>query len=728
MSRQIKRISLRVSEGNKEDVGKNIVRLDPFMMEEARIKEGTPIEIRGKKITGAIVGKPSDRDKNQSVIHMDGLIRNNSGTSLGDMVKIRKIRPKEAERVKFAPIKEGVKITSPRHVAQALKKSLLGRLVRTADLVSVHREVATFALGEIKFICVSTRPVGIVKINDESIVSLYREPPDYILYRDVLVTYEDIGGLEDEIIRVREMIELPLRYPEIFDRLGITPPKGVLLHGPPGCGKTLLAKAVANESDAYFIPINGPEIMSKFYGESEKKIREIFNEAARNAPAIIFIDEIDSIAPKRETVTGEVERRVVAQFLALMDGLETRGRVIVIAATNRLNAVDTALRRPGRFDREIEIGVPDKYGRKEILDIHTRAMPIEETVDMTELAARTHGFAGADLASVSREAAMNCLKRVMPMIDLDDAIIPEEVLGHLRVKKKDFEVALRLVEPSAMREVLLEIPNVLWENVGGLEQIKIELKEAVELPIKRPEIFQNFSIRPTSGILLFGPSGTGKTLLAKAIATETEANFIPVRGPEIFSKWVGESEKTIREIFRKARLAAPSIVFFDEIDAIASSRDRSGGNKVTETVVNQLLSELDGMQGLSQIVVIAATNRDLDMIDSALLRPGRFDKILYVHPPNEEERLKILEIHTKNIPISGEKDLQYLAKNTQRFTGADLENLCREAVLTAVRENKNITEIPWDYFIRAYNEIRPSFTEEVEEKYEKMVKKYVKKH
>ncbi|MBD3229586.1 MAG: CDC48 family AAA ATPase [Candidatus Lokiarchaeota archaeon] len=728
MSKQIKRISLRVSEGNKEDVGKNIVRLDPEMMKEARIREGTPIEIRGRKITGAIAGSPLDKDEGQYVIHMDGLIRNNSGSSLGDMVKIRKIRPKNAERVKFAPVKEGVKITSPRHVAQALKKSLLGRLVRTADLVSVHREVATFALGEIKFVCVSTRPVGIVKINEDSIVSLYREPPDYILYRDVLVTYEDIGGLEDEIIRVREMIELPLRYPEIFDRLGITPPKGVLLHGPPGCGKTLLAKAVANESDAYFIPINGPEIMSKFYGESEKKIREIFNEAARNAPAIIFIDEIDSIAPKREAVTGEVERRVVAQFLALMDGLETRGRVIVIAATNRLNAVDTALRRPGRFDREIEIGVPDKYGRKEILDIHTRAMPLEENVDLEELAARTHGFAGADLASVSREAAMNCLKRVMPMIDLDDAIIPEEVLSHLKVKKKDFEVALRLVEPSAMREVLLEIPNVPWKNVGGLKNIKMELKEAVELPIKRPEIFQNFSIRPTSGILLFGPSGTGKTLLAKAIATETEANFIPVRGPEIFSKWVGESEKTIREIFRKARLAAPSIVFFDEIDAIASSRDRSGGNKVNETVVNQLLSELDGMQGLSQIVVIAATNRDLDMIDAALLRPGRFDKILYVHPPNEKERLRILEIHTKNIPISGEKDLHYLAKNTQRFTGADLESLCREAVLTAVRENKNITEIPWDYFIRAFNEIRPSFTQEIEEKYEKMAKKYVKKH
>jgi len=461
-SLNIKREALRVAEGRKEDVGKNIVRLDPQIMEILNLKVGSEIEIRGRKITGATVGEPDPEDEGQRVIHMDGLIRNNAGVSLGDIVKIRKIRPKNAQRVRFAPIREGVKITSPTHVAQALKKSLMGRLVRTADIVSVHREVATFALGEVKFVCVSTRPVGIVKITEDTIVSMYSEPPDYILYRDVLVTYEDIGGLENEILRVRELIELPLRYPELFDRLGITPPKGVLLYGPPGCGKTLLAKAVANESEAYFIPINGPEIMSKFYGESEKRIREIFNEASRNAPAIIFIDEIDSIAPKRENVTGEVERRVVAQFLALMDGLESRGRVIVIGATNRINAVDTALRRPGRFDREIEIGVPDKKGRREILEIHTRAMPLADDVDLDELAEKTHGFAGADLASICREAAMNCLKRVMPMIDLDDAIIPEHVLMNLRVTAKDFEIARRIVEPSAMREVLIEIPNVSW--------------------------------------------------------------------------------------------------------------------------------------------------------------------------------------------------------------------------------------------------------------------------
>ncbi|MHA1229061.1 MAG: CDC48 family AAA ATPase [Candidatus Helarchaeota archaeon] len=726
MTEVIKRETLRVAEGRKEDVGKNIVRLDPQVMERLKLKVGSDIEIRGRKITGATVGEPMESDSGELVIHMDGLIRNNAGVSLGDMVKIRKIRPKNAERIRFAPIREGVRITSPNHVAQALKKSMMGRLVRSADLVSVHREVATFALGDIRFVCVSTKPVGIVRITEDTVVSLFTEPPDYILYRDVLVTYEDIGGLDEEIIRVRELIELPLRYPEIFDRLGITPPKGVLLYGPPGCGKTLLAKAVANESDAYFIPINGPEIMSKFYGESEKRIREIFNEASRNAPAIIFIDEIDSIAPKRENVTGEVERRVVAQFLALMDGLETRGRVIVIGATNRINAVDTALRRPGRFDREIEIGVPDKYGRREILDIHTRAMPLAEDVDLDALAARTHGFAGADLASICREAAMNCLKRIMPRIDLDDAVIPEEVLSSLKVTKKDFEVAYRIVEPSAMREVLLEIPNVTWDQVGGLKKIKQQLKEAVELPIKKPEVFSKFKIRPTTGILLFGPSGTGKTLLAKAIATESEANFIPVRGPEIFSKWVGESEKTIREIFRKARLAAPSIVFFDEIDAIASSRDSSVGSKVNETVVNQLLSELDGLQGMKQIVFIAATNRDLDVIDPALLRPGRLDKILYVGPPNREERLEILKIHTNGMPISGDVNLEYLAEKTERYTGADLENLCREAVLMQIRDNPDADSIKWEYFLKALNEIKPSFTEEIELKYNKMVEKYVK--
>ncbi|MHA1269614.1 MAG: CDC48 family AAA ATPase [Candidatus Helarchaeota archaeon] len=727
MSEIIKRETLRVSEGRKEDVGRNIVRIDIEVMEKLRLKVGSEIEIRGRKITGATLGEPLESDKGELVIHMDGLIRNNAGVSLGDIVKIRKIRPKNAQRIKFAPIKEGVKITSPQHVAQALKKSLLGRLVRSADLVSVHRDVATFALGDIKFVCVSTRPVGIVRIVDDTVVSMYSEPPDYILYRDVLVTYEDIGGLENEIIRVRELIELPLRYPELFDRLGITPPKGVLLYGPPGCGKTLLAKAVANESDAYFIPINGPEIMSKFYGESEKRIREIFNEASRNAPAIIFIDEIDSIAPKRENVTGEVERRVVAQFLALMDGLETRGRVIVIAATNRINAVDVALRRPGRFDREIEIGVPDKYGRKEILDIHTRSMPLADDVDLEFIASKTHGFAGADLASICREAAMNCLKRIMPMIDLDDVIIPENVLINLKVTKKDFEFAFRIVEPSAMREVLLEIPNIPWDKVGGLNRIKNELKEAVELPIKNPEIFTTFNIRPTCGILLFGPSGTGKTLLAKAVATESEANFIPVRGPEIFSKWVGESEKTIREIFRKARLAAPSIIFFDEIDAIATSRDSSTSSKVNETVVNQLLSEMDGLQGLSQIVVIAATNRNLDALDPALLRPGRFDKILYVHPPDKKERLDILKIHTNGMPITGNIDLNYLAEKTVRYTGADLENLCREAVMMQIRDDRKSKTVSWDYFLKALEEIRPSFTKEIEEKYVKMVNKYVKK-
>ncbi len=489
-----------------------------------------------------------------------------------------------------------------------------------------------------------------------------------------------------------------------------------MLFGPPGCGKTLLARAVANESDAYFIHINGPEIMSKFYGESEKRLREIFEEAKKNAPSIIFIDEIDAIAPKREEVTGEVERRVVAQLLALLDGLESRGQVIVIGATNRPNALDPALRRPGRFDREIEIGVPDKEGRREILQIHTRGMPLAEDVDLDELAERTHGFVGADLAALCREAAMHTLRRILPEINLDEPEIPPEVLLKLKVTKKDFEEALKMVEPSALREVMLEIPTVTWKDVGGLEEVKSSLKEAVELPLKHPEAFKKLGIRPPKGILLFGPPGCGKTLLAKAVANESGANFIAVRGPEIFSKWVGESEKAIREIFRKARQAAPCIVFFDELDAIAPRRGLWEGTRVHENVVNQILSEIDGLVELRGVVIIGATNRP-DIVDPALLRPGRFDRLLLVPPPDKKARLEIFRVHTKNMPLADDVNLEILAEKTEGYSGADIEAVCREAGMFAMREGEDVDKVYMRHFEQALKLIRPSITPELMKQY-----------
>jgi transitional endoplasmic reticulum ATPase len=573
-------------------------------------------------------------------------------------------------------------------------------------------------LGEMKFIVTNTSPSGIVLVTELTDVEVLPEAVEIKEVKVPAVTYEDIGGLKGELQRVREMIELPLKHPEIFDRLGIEPPKGVLLHGPPGTGKTLIAKAVANEADAYFIPIAGPEIMSKFYGESEARLREVFEDAEKNAPSIVFIDELDAIAPKREEVTGEVERRVVAQLLSLMDGLKARGKVVVIGATNRPQALDPALRRPGRFDREIVIGVPDRDGRKEVLQIHTRGMPLAKEVDLDTLANVTHGFVGADLEAICKEAAMSTLRRILPEIKLEEKVIPSEVLEKLQVTKEDFDNALKMVEPSALREVLVEVPNVRWSDIGGLEDVKQELQEAVEWPIKQPDLFKRMGIEPSRGILLYGPPGTGKTLLARAVATESEANFIAVKGPEMLSKWVGESERAVRETFRKARMAAPAIIFFDEIDAVVPMRGSGiGDSHVTERVISQLLTELDGLEKLENVVVIAATNRP-DLIDSALLRPGRFDRLVLVPAPDKKARLEIFKIHTKGMPLAKDVDLEALAAETEGYAGSDITGLCREAAMLVLRKDKKSKEVQMKYFIDAKQKVKPSITDYIEKNYE----------
>jgi len=577
----------------------------------------------------------------------------------------------------------------------------------------------------IPFLVVKTRPMGIVRVTHDTEISVLSEPVPEIEVT-TRTTYEDIGGLHEAIQRIREMVELLLRHPEVFRRLGIDPPKGVLLYGPPGCGKTLLARAVANESEANFYAINGPEIMSKFYGESEARLRNIFMEAEKNAPSIIFIDEIDAIAPKRSEVTGEVERRVVAQLLALMDGLKGRGNVIVIAATNRPEALDPALRRPGRFDREIEIGIPDKQGRFEILQIHTRGMPLADDVDLKKLAEITHGYTGADLAALCREAAMKALRRYLPKIDLEEKRIPHEVLEQMVVTMEDFMNAYKEITPTAMREVYVETPTVHWDDIGGLEEVKQQLKEAVEWPLKYPGAFKRMGIRPPRGILLYGPPGCGKTLLARAVATESEANFIAIKGPEIYSKWVGESEKAIREVFRKGRMAAPSIIFFDEFDAIVPRRGMGiGDSMVTERVISQLLTEMDGLVALENVVVIGATNRP-DIIDPAVLRPGRMDRIIYVPPPDEEARFQILKIHTRNMPLAEDVDLREIAKKTEGYSGADLETVCREAAMNALRKDINAKHVTKEDFEEALKKVGPSLTPEMIKWYEDLAKTFQK--
>lgn len=866
----VEEIELKVGElTNRGDYGRGIARIDTRTMKAIGVREGEVIEIEGERKTAAIAIRAYPADVGLNIIRIDGLVRRNAKTSIGEHVKVRKAEPKEAKRVVFAPAEKGIVLhVSPNLIKQNmyLRPVVKGDIVmanpvfkrRSEDFFEEFFGEGFLSFGlETKLIVVSTQPNGIVQITENTEIEVLPQAVEVKEVKVPTVTYEDIGGLKEEIRKVREMIELPLRHPELFERLGIEPPKGVLLYGPPGTGKTLLAKAVANEAGAHFIYVAGPEVMSKWYGGSEENLRKIFEEAEKNAPSIIFFDEIDAIAPKREEVSGEVERRVVAQLLSLMDGLKSRGKVIVIAATNRPNALDPALRRPGRFDREIEIGVPNKEARKEILQIHTRSVPIEiyditnpsiitrvisklvnlgkatskifsklkeveegrikediielakksknpaleeilsriyqeriktkeqlielaenwiktaeevekieskvkelvskiekendeekkrnymkkvqevvssldssvkntieneiKEVLLEELAERTHGFVGADLAALSKEAAMHALRRVLPDIwKLEkDEPIPKEVLEKLKVTKKDFEYALKVVQPSAMREVLVEIPNVKWEDVGDLEEVKEALKEAVEWPMKYRKSFERLGIKPPHGILLYGPPGCGKTHIVKALANESGANFISIKAGEILSKWFGESEQRIREIFRKARQVAPCIIFFDEIDSIAPRRGLFGESHATERVVSQLLTEMSGLEELKDVVVVAATNRP-DILDPALLRPGRFDKLIFVPPPNEEGRYEILKVHTKNMPLAKDVDLKEIAKRTENYSGADLEALCREAALFALREDIEAKEVKMKHFEKAMEKVKPSLSKEIIKLYQRL--------
>jgi len=690
-------------------------------MEKLDLLDGDMIEIEGRKLTATAVAS-SQSDIGLGIIRIDGYIRKNAGTSLGEVI-VRKAEVKEAQKVVLAPVDQKVMIRGD------VRGAFLGRVLFKGDIIvtGIRQQQSTMRgslfdeffrdtmfdvspMGELKLAVVATKPAGAVKITEMTDVEVQTEPVDVSKLEGVKslvdVTYEDIGGLKEEVKKVREMIEIPLKRPELFERLGISPPKGVLMHGPPGTGKTLLAKAVANESDAHFIAIQGPEIMSKYVGGSEEKLREFFEEAEENAPSIVFIDEIDAIAPKREEVSGETERRVVAQLLTLMDGLKTRGQVVVIGATNRPDALDAALRRPGRFDREIEIGVPDKDGRQEVLQIHTRGMPLDDKVDLDEIAEITHGFVGADLEMLCKEAAMRVLRRILPDIKADEEI-PKETLKKMIIKRADFKEALKEVQPSALREVLVQVPDVKWDDIGGLENAKQELKEAVEWPLKYPESFDKFGVTPPKGVLIYGPPGTGKTLLAKAVANESQANFIAVKGPELLSKWVGESEKGVREVFRKAKQTAPTVIFFDEIDSIASARSGSSTDSgVTQRVVNQLLTEIDGLEELQDVAVIAATNR-VDIMDPALLRPGRFDRHVKVDDPDEKARLEIFKVHTKNMPLDDDVDLEYLAKNTEKYVGADIEAVCREAVMLTLREDIKADKVNMDSFKKAMKKVKP---------------------
>ncbi len=759
-------VNLKVGElTNREEFGRGIVRIDTKTMSRLGVKEGDVVSIRGKEESAAIAVRAYPADVGLNVIRMDGLTRRNTDIGVGETVKVSRAEIKDAKRVVLAPAQKGIILqVNP----DLMKKNLYMRPVTKKDIITPFPVVKqrsnspfedffgmnledmffTPIPGETKLMVVSTTPEGPVRITDATDVEIKPEAVDIEDRFIPTITYEDIGGLHDAIKKVREMIELPLRHPELFTRLGIEPPKGILLYGPPGSGKTLLARAVANESGANFTVINGPEIMSKWYGQSEENLRKVFDDAEKNAPSIIFFDEIDAIAPKREDVSGEVERRVVSQILTLMDGLKSRGKVIVIAATNRHNAIDPALRRPGRFDREIEIGVPDQRGRREMLDIHTRNMPMAEDVDKEWLASVTYGFVGADISALAKEAAMLALRRNLPEISWKEhEEIPVKILEDLRVTKEDFQEALKVVEPSAMREVMVEIPKVTWNDVGGLESVKQSLKEVVEWPLKNPEAFTRMGIRPPTGVLLYGPPGTGKTMLAKAVANESGANFISIKGPEIMSKWVGESEKHIREIFKRAKQVAPTIIFLDEMDSIAPRRGLEVGTRVHENIVSQILTEMSGLEELHNVVVIAATNRP-DMLDQAVLRPGRFDRQVLVGAPDEKARLEILKIHTKSMPLEGtaelmeklqkeksesrkkelsrkidahkEKILTRLAKETDGYSGADLEAMVREAALNALRKNFKAKSVTRTDLTESMKNSKPSINENMVRFYEKI--------
>ena len=888
-----KEIRLRVVEALQDDAYKGIARIDGDVMRQLDVKRGDVILIKGGRESVAIVDRAYPADIGEGIIRIDGIIRKNTKTGIGELVSVTKAEVKEAKKVTIAPAQQGIMVqASP----EMFKKGLLGRVVVKADIVVLggtqrRRDIMEESfqdifdvfgdsffggfmptLSQMKFVVVNAQPSQAVIITENTEIVFSPKAVEIVEEKIPEVNYEDIGGLSEEIKKIREMVELPLKHPEIFSRLGIEPPKGVLLHGPPGTGKTLLAKAVANESEANFILLNGPEIMSKWYGESEKRVRDLFEEAEKTAPTIIFIDEIDAIAPKREESYGEVERRVVSQLLTAMDGLKSRGRVVVIGATNRPNAIDPALRRPGRFDREISINVPDKDGRLSILKIHSRNMPIHEirpevisqvlpkildeylekhnlekdkaegeiknlkksaeseeflerlksklnltdlrikklekikklisskeeleylavqlieiynTLELREdvdsrkviikrekeskesrvfevveemksldllkkeiwsrnssfwnevikesvnlmkeeLARITHGFVGADISALTKEAAMNVLRNVLPKLKMkEDEPIPEEILQELRVTNKDFQEALKIVRPSAMREVLVETPNVKWDDVGGLESTKQEMIEAIEWPMKYPASFKRLGIRPPRGILLYGPPGTGKTLLAKAVAKESEANFIQVKGPSLLSMWVGESEKGVRKIFERARQVSPCIIFFDEIDSLAARRGLEAGARVTEQVLNQLLAEMDGIEDLTNIIVVGATNRP-DMLDPALLRPGRFDRILLVNVPDKKGRLEILKIHTKNMPLAKDVNIDKIAEETDGYVGADLENLAREAAMLALRENMEVKEVKKKYFDEAMKKVRASVGKGDVERYKKVEEQYLR--
>ncbi len=813
-------IQLTVAKAYPNDSGRGIARLDPHTLMVLKLTPGDIIEIDGKRRTSAKVWRADRIDWDQDIIRIDGFIRQNAGAGIGERLKIRKADVKLADKVVLAP-PEGTSIKFGGDVEEMVKRQIIKRPISRGDIIPVMSTMAHPFLGRvvtgqtIPLVAIEAEPEGIILITDETEIKL-RDKPVVLDVTGTGITYEDIGGLSDEIQRLREMIELPMKHPEVFEKLGIDSPKGVLMYGPPGTGKTLIAKAVANESGANFFSIAGPEIMSKYYGESEQRLREIFEQANKESPSIIFIDELDSIAPKREDVTGEVERRVVAQLLTMMDGLNERGQVVVIGATNRIDAIDPALRRPGRFDREIEIGVPDRLERIEILQIHTRGMPLSEDVKLEDIADRTHGFVGADISALAREAAMKALRRYLPKIKLDEAV-PREILNSMQVTGADFETALKEIEPSAMREVMVEISKVTWEDVGGLDEAKQEIIEAVEWPLKSPEKFEKMGIQPPKGILLYGPPGTGKTLLAKAVANESSANFISVRGPQLLSKWVGESEKAIREVFKKARQVAPCVLFLDELDAIAPIRGMDIGSKASERVVNQLLTELDGIETLKNVVVIAATNRP-EIVDPALIRSGRFDRLVFVGPPSKEGRREIFEIHLKNLTnepfvfnwdnvpgndsnglikflkgelnidrvenvkitkndkdktirvihdkksveitldeinkkailkfsngrtynlnvkkendrldvydgrkLADDVNIEELADLTENYVGADIESLCRESVMLALRENFDTEKVEMKHFRDALKKVRPALVEGMVEYYEKLQEQF----
>ncbi len=709
-------ISLKVARAHHQsEVGLGRARVDTATRKDLNVEVGDIIEIIGKRRTAAKVFRASHEDENKGIIRIDGMIRGNAGVSIGEKIVAKKADAQKAAKIVVAPkIPQGKKVKFGQGVEDLFKKGLMNRPLVKGDEIIIPNIAL---IGDfLPFVVISTAPSGVVLVAESSELVVKTEAVEVVDVSASTITYDDIGGLENELQRVREMIELPLKHPELFERLGIDPPKGVLLYGPPGTGKTLIARAVANEAGASFYSIQGPEIMSKYYGQSEEKLREKFEDAEKNAPSIIFIDELDSIAPKREDVQGEVERRVVAQLLTLMDGLSKRGHVIVIGATNREDAIDPALRRPGRFDREIEIGVPTRAGRKEILQIHTRRMPLEEGFDLDRFVEVTYGFVGADLASLAREAAMKTLVRYIPEIDLDKPI-PADILERMKVTEADFVNALKEIEPSAMREVQVEIPDVSWKDVGGLEEVKRQLFEAVELPLRDPEALKRLGISPPRGILLYGPPGTGKTLVAKALANESKANFIAIKGPEIMSKWVGESERAIRLIFKKAKQVAPSIIFLDELDAIAPQRGMGYDSGASERVVDQILTSLDGLESLGAVTVIAATNRP-DIVDKALLRPGRFDKIVLVPVPDRDTRLEILKVHTAEMPLKG-VEVDDLAERTDGFVGADIEALCKEAALNALRLNPDASEVRMSDFEKALTAVYPSTNEETMRFYER---------